>query len=237
VALDAAGACPHGRAQPPSHQQLGRLQAHPAFRQRMLDRLVLADRPGEHDAFSVVRVTSTIFLACCVVEVRTFRERSVTRAAASLNLTQSAVSHALRRLRESVRDRLFERHGTALVPTPLMKSLAQPLNDSLRSLEQVVNSGNQFEPSAAARCFVVGMDERLELFALPSFIERMMKIAPNLFIRMARGRTAVMRERTCEFDADTIEAALAHVVGGVRGVYLRSAFFPERQALKASSGR
>ena len=39
----------------------------------MLDRLVLADRPGEHDAFGVVRVTSTIFLACCVVEVRTFR--------------------------------------------------------------------------------------------------------------------------------------------------------------------
>jgi DNA-binding transcriptional LysR family regulator len=115
-----------------------------------------------------------------VVLNRVYVERSVTRAAASLNLTQSAVSHALRRLRESVRDRLFERHGTALVPTPLMKSLAQPLNDSLRSLEQVVNSGNHFEPSAAARCFVVGMDERLELFALPSFIERMVKIAPNL---------------------------------------------------------
>jgi DNA-binding transcriptional LysR family regulator len=115
-----------------------------------------------------------------VVLNRVYVERSVTRAAASLNLTQSAVSHALRRLRESVRDRLFERHGTALVPTPLMKSLAQPLNDSLRSLEQVVNSGNHFEPSAAAQCFVVGMDERLELFALPSFIERMVKIAPNL---------------------------------------------------------
>jgi hypothetical protein len=43
------------------HQQLGGLQAHPAFRQRMLDRLVLADRPGEADAFGVVRVTSTIF--------------------------------------------------------------------------------------------------------------------------------------------------------------------------------
>src|SRR6187431_2347434 len=92
-----------------------------------------------------------------VVLNRVYVERSVTRAAASLNVTQSAVSHALRRLRESVRDRLFERHGTALAPTPLMKSLAQALNDSLRSLEQVVNSGNQFEPSAAARCFVVGM--------------------------------------------------------------------------------
>jgi integrase len=33
------------------------------------------------------------------------------------------------------------------------------------------------------------------------------------------------------FDADTIEAALAHAVGGVRGVYLRSAFTPERRML------
>jgi DNA-binding transcriptional LysR family regulator len=79
------------------------------------------------------------------------------------------------RLRELLSDRLFERHGTALV-----ENLAQPLNETLRSLEQVVNSGNHFEPSAAARCFVIGMDERLELFALPSFIERMVKIAPNL---------------------------------------------------------
>ena len=105
---------------------------------------------------------------------------SVTRAAASLNLTQSAISHALRRLRQSLRDLLFERHGTALVPTPLMKNLAQPLNDTLRSLEQVVNSGNHFEPSAAARRFVVGMDERFDIFALPSFVERLVKIAPNL---------------------------------------------------------
>jgi DNA-binding transcriptional LysR family regulator len=115
-----------------------------------------------------------------VVLNRVYVERSVTRAAASLNLTQSAVSHTLRRLREALRDPLFERHGSALLPTPLMKGLAQPLSDTLRSLEQVVNSGNRFEPSVATRCFVVGMDERLELFALPSFIERLVKIAPNL---------------------------------------------------------
>jgi DNA-binding transcriptional LysR family regulator len=120
-----------------------------------------------------------------VVLNRVYVEGSVTRAAASLNLTQSAISHALRRLRDSLSDRLFERHGTALAPTPLMKNLAQPLNETLRSLEQVVNSGNHFEPLAAARCFVIGMDERLALFALPSFIERMVKIAPNLDLASA----------------------------------------------------
>ena len=40
-----------------------------------------------------------------------------------------------------------------------------------------------------------------------------------------------LANESTQFDADTIEAALAHVVGGVRGVYLRSAFKPERRAL------
>jgi len=46
-----------------------------------------------------------------------FEQRSVTRAAARLGLTQSAVSHALGRLRQALGDPLFVRGSAGLQPT------------------------------------------------------------------------------------------------------------------------
>ena len=109
--------------------------------------------------------SGSVDLSLLVVLNRVYVERRRDAAAANLNFTQSAVSHTLRRLRESCVIRSSERHGTALVPASDEPGAA--FDRQLAVLEQVVNSGNQFEPSAAAR-FLVGMDERLELFALPS---------------------------------------------------------------------
>lgn len=46
------------------------------------------------------------------------RERNVTKAAQGLGMTQSAMSHALGRLRRFFDDPLFVRHGMAMLPTP-----------------------------------------------------------------------------------------------------------------------
>jgi regulatory helix-turn-helix LysR family protein len=46
-----------------------------------------------------------------------YEERSVSRAAARLAMTQSAVSHALSRLRAVFRDELFIRQARAILPT------------------------------------------------------------------------------------------------------------------------
>src|ERR1700716_359119 len=54
-------------------------------------------------------------------------EGGVSRAAERLNLTQPAISHALARLRETMGDPLFVRHGRNLAPTALTKRLIEPL--------------------------------------------------------------------------------------------------------------
>jgi DNA-binding transcriptional LysR family regulator len=59
------------------------------------------------------------------------RYQSVTRAATALNLTQGAVSHALRRLRTFFRDPLFTRTATGIVPTPRGPAVRE---DDARSL-------------------------------------------------------------------------------------------------------
>src|ERR1700724_2749655 len=62
------------------------------------------------------------------------RERSVTRAAAGIGLSQPAVSHALGRLRHLLGDELFVRTPTGMTPTPRAEILAGPLRDALSDL-------------------------------------------------------------------------------------------------------
>ena len=54
-------------------------------------------------------------------------ERSISRAADRLGLSQPAVSNALSRLRLATGNRLFVRQGNAMVPTPYAQALAGPI--------------------------------------------------------------------------------------------------------------
>lgn len=125
-------------------------------------------------------------------------EGSVTRAAGRLALTQSAVSHALRRLRRLTGDPLFVRHGTGIVATPFTKNLIGPVQAALRGLEGALGAAGAFDPADSSRRFVVGMDERLEVHALPAFVERLLSEAPRIEFDSVR------------IDADAIAARLAN---------------------------
>ncbi len=62
------------------------------------------------------------------------RERSVTRAGASIGRSQPAVSHALNRLRQLLGDELFVRTPSGMTPTPRAEGLAAPLRNALTEL-------------------------------------------------------------------------------------------------------
>ena len=59
-------------------------------------------------------------------------ERSLTRAAHKLSITQPAVSNALNRLRELLDDPLLVRVGRSMQPTPRAQALAQELPPALQ---------------------------------------------------------------------------------------------------------
>lgn len=71
--------------------------------------------------------------------------RSVTAAAESLSLSQPALSHSLRRLRELFDDRLFIRGSDGLTLTPKAKSLVRPVRELLHSAETLLQP-NRFTP-------------------------------------------------------------------------------------------
>jgi DNA-binding transcriptional LysR family regulator len=104
-----------------------------------------------------------------------FRERHLTRAAHALSVTPSAVSHALRRLREYLDDPLFEREGSRMVPTATCDRTAPALLEQLARLRAILDQWGGFSPEECTQTFSIGMPESIEPFVLtalwPSFRE------------------------------------------------------------------
>src|SRR3954469_25403706 len=107
-------------------------------------------------------------------------EGGITAAAKKLHLTQPALSHALGRLRDVFADPLFVRHGQKLAPTPLARSLVDPLHRSLHGLETTLNQLKRFEPTTSTRHFTLGLRDILEAIVLPPVLARATRSAPHV---------------------------------------------------------
>src|ERR1700712_4324178 len=88
------------------------------------------------------------------------QERNATRAAAKLNMTQPAISHALARLRGALRDELFVRTPDGMEPTPYAERLARPGRAALEGLGAALDRAPGFDPATAERSFAVAVDNR-----------------------------------------------------------------------------
>lgn len=86
-----------------------------------------------------------------------FETGSITAAADRLGLTQSAVSHAIGRLRGALSDELFVRSGNALKPTVTATSLYPSFRESLDSVRAAVTGKALFDPQRSRREFRIAI--------------------------------------------------------------------------------
>jgi DNA-binding transcriptional LysR family regulator len=107
-------------------------------------------------------------------------ERSVSRAAKRLGLSQSAASHALARLRHALGDELVVRVAGGVVPTPRAQVMAEPLAAGLALLEKSLLEFPEFEPRAVARRFRIAASDYVEFLLLPRFLGVLAHEAPNV---------------------------------------------------------
>ena len=112
-----------------------------------------------------------------------YQERNLTRAASVLHLSQSAISHALARLRAQLDDPLFVREGYGVAPTPLAKQLAPGIQDALSGLRRSLNPAQAFDPLRDRRRFTLNMPEQLEPVILPLILAHLNRVAPHLEVR------------------------------------------------------
>lgn len=102
-----------------------------------------------------------------------YEEGSVTAASERLCLTQSALSHALARLRDLCGDPLFERNGKATVPTALARGLITPVQSALGQLELSLNQPAPSSSGRARRRLSIGLVSLYEAAFVPRLVARM----------------------------------------------------------------
>ncbi|MDO5696812.1 MAG: LysR family transcriptional regulator [Dermatophilus congolensis] len=110
-------------------------------------------------------------------------ERSVTGAAARVGMTQSALSHALRRMRRLVGDELLVRQGSGMALTPRGLELVNPLRRALRQTADVVRP-SRFDPGTDRRQVTLGMTNSIAFALAGDIAARMGEQAPHMQLRL-----------------------------------------------------
>ena len=112
--------------------------------------------------------------------------KNVTKAAGKLFLTQSATSHALKRLRDVFDDQLFISTPRGMKPTDKSLEIYPRLAAAIDDIEACVNRNSRFDPNESEHEFVILTNEYFEMVLLPQLTERLYKLAPKCRIEVRR---------------------------------------------------
>ena len=109
-----------------------------------------------------------------------YREKSLTGAGLRLDRTQSAISHALDRLRTLFSDPLFVRTPAGMRPTPRAQELAPVIAEALRAVRAALQEPGTFAPDTIERVFRLSMSDYSEMIVLPPLIQALHQQAPGV---------------------------------------------------------
>ena len=128
-------------------------------------------------------------------------ERSLTRAARNLSLTQPAVSNALRRLRDTLGDELVQRSGQGMAPTPRALAIWPAVREALQQLHESLIP-NEFVPAEASSTFVLAMADATAAELIPGLVDILEQEAPGVSIRVVplttRDPRRLLEEESCD---------------------------------------
>ncbi|HEY1091062.1 MAG TPA: LysR family transcriptional regulator, partial [Burkholderiaceae bacterium] len=99
-------------------------------------------------------------------------ERNLTRAANRMAMTQPAVSHALKRLREALGEELFQRQAFGVKPSPRAEALWPEIRDTLARLQQLLTP-DAYDPQGEAQTFRIAMADVTAALVLPGLVAQL----------------------------------------------------------------
>ena len=132
-------------------------------------------------------------------------ERSVTRAAQRLHLSQPSVSVQLRKLRELFSDPLLTVVPGGMTPTARALSLLPDLRASLGDMRRLLSHKHSFEPRTARTTWHIGGSDNAEVVILLSLLERLRRSAPGMSCASLQGSHARLFK---QLDSGAIDLAL-----------------------------
>lgn len=120
-------------------------------------------------------------------------EKSVTRAAHRLFITQPAMSRVLQRLRHQLDDPLFTRTGNELVPTPKARDLQMRLPRLLENILEMVSEG-EFDPAAYVGEITIAVPEFVAISLVSELTKVVTQYAPGVILSISSETDSVERE-------------------------------------------
>lgn len=109
-------------------------------------------------------------------------ERNVTKAARQVGLSQSALSHALARLRHRLGDPLLIRTAKGMQPTARALELVEPVRAAIRQVEAVFRSEPAFDPPSSKQSFVIRIGDSNDYLLLPTLLQELEARAPHVSV-------------------------------------------------------
>jgi DNA-binding transcriptional LysR family regulator len=132
------------------------------------------------------------------------RERNVLRASEAINLSPSAVSHALSRLRAFLNDDLFVRTVSGMEPTARALEMAPLVRDALVIIDRAIGP-KQFDPGSTERQFCIAATDYMTAVVLPQFFRATSIAAPRASVTLL---PASRIDLTTQIDVGRVEIAL-----------------------------
>lgn len=153
-----------------------------------------------------------------------WRDRSVTLAAESLDVTQGAVSSALKRMRAEYGDKLFMLAGRKMEPTAMATSIAPALLESLVLIRNTSSLHTSFHARDSTRSFTIRTRDVGEVVVLPALFKRIASAAPLIKIN---AMFAPIDETVHGLSTGRMDVALGYLPALERNIH-RKALFTQR---------
>jgi DNA-binding transcriptional LysR family regulator len=136
------------------------------------------NRIGFMESIDNVHIRSLDLTLLIVFEL-VLKKRNMSAVAAEMELTQSAISHAVGRLRSVFDDPLFVRKGAGVEPTARAQLLGPPLAEALTSIRDAIQIGRHFDPETAARQFTIAAPDTVVAKVAQVVLAELAQTAPR----------------------------------------------------------
>lgn len=123
---------------------------------------------------------NTVDLNLFLVFQAIYTTRSVTLAGERMGMSQSAVSNALKRLRERFDDPLFVRTPNGMVPSAVAIKLIEPVDEGLARLNQAIDQSRRFDPATSNQLFRIALNDIGQLVLMPPLLAKAQALAPRV---------------------------------------------------------
>ena len=157
---------------------------------------------------------------------------SVSKASQTLGVSQSAVSHSLKKLRTHFGDQLFLKTREGVAPTDKALALAEDVSRFVAFAQAAMVGPGQFDPSTAERVITLSISDIAELTFVPALLERLAIEAPGCSIRTIEAWDDDLRRGLEQGDIDLTVTARAKPHGDV----LQQKLFEHRFVVVAGPG-